>query len=402
MCLNLECDMEESKPNGIIPTNLQNGHVQKPTSLQLGQVLFRNSPTRLSDRGNNKSPARGEIWNTQLNGPIAWNDPKHGLNGWNDPPEPAPSFLKWNGSDPPPPAPNSSRALTSKWNGSDPPPPAPNTTPARRPQTIAVPPWSEDQRRPHSIAVPDSFKLYTPPTPIDRPKNNFEGRVVPNVIRRPHSVATTPVWNDNINRRPHSIAITPNNPPPTLYHPVARRVQPPPASQTWAPRRTSPSDSGYRSLPTSASEHQLKQLPDKLSDNSRRNSLPGSAQTLLRPPKPSPTFHGLPFRPFTCGVSPNGTPLFLGCTHPVGGHNNTSASTPSTPASTPSSITYAVQQLMLQPRNGFNILDDRMSLFIDILDTQERFAQVSVQTINVVLSVLKLIFCKLCLIWGKY
>lgn len=51
--------------------------------------------------------------------------------------------------------------------------------------------------------------------------------------------------------------------------------------------------------------------------------------------------------------------------------NNSSCST------TPGSIREAVQNLLMQPRNGFQILDDRLRLFIDILDSQEKFSQVS-------------------------
>lgn len=63
-------------------------------------------------------------------------------------------------------------------------------------------------------------------------------------------------------------------------------------------------------------------------------------------------------------VSSNGTAV---CTS---SSDDTSCST------TPGSIREAVQNLLQQPRNGFQIMDDRMSLFIDILDTQDRFSQV--------------------------
>ncbi len=45
-------------------------------------------------------------------------------------------------------------------------------------------------------------------------------------------------------------------------------------------------------------------------------------------------------------------------------------------STTPGSIREAVQNLLMQPRNGFQIMDDRMKLFIDILDSQEKFSQV--------------------------
>ncbi|XP_065094732.1 dystrophin-like isoform X1 [Ochlerotatus camptorhynchus] len=44
-------------------------------------------------------------------------------------------------------------------------------------------------------------------------------------------------------------------------------------------------------------------------------------------------------------------------------------------STTPGSIREAVQSLLTQPRNGFQIMDDRMALFIDILDTQDKFSQ---------------------------
>lgn len=46
-------------------------------------------------------------------------------------------------------------------------------------------------------------------------------------------------------------------------------------------------------------------------------------------------------------------------------------------STTPGSIREAVQNLLMQPRNGFQILDDRMRLFIDIIDSQDRLSQVS-------------------------
>ncbi|XP_023317419.1 uncharacterized protein LOC111694250 [Trichogramma pretiosum] len=102
-------------------------------------------------------------------------------------------------------------------------------------------------------------------------------------------------------------------------------------------------------------------------------------------PRPSPTFHGLPFKPFNCGVSPNGNPLFLGCTHLHGSSSGNVSSTGSstrisTPASTPTSLlstAQVIQQLLNAHKNGFKIDEDKLKLFIEILDTQERFAKVS-------------------------
>lgn len=46
-------------------------------------------------------------------------------------------------------------------------------------------------------------------------------------------------------------------------------------------------------------------------------------------------------------------------------------------STTPGSIREAVQNLLQQPRNGVQIMDDRMKLFIDILDSQSKFSQVN-------------------------
>lgn len=85
---------------------------------------------------------------------------------------------------------------------------------------------------------------------------------------------------------------------------------------------------------------------------SRRLSLPGGATQ--NPPKPSATFHGL-------AALANAM------------HNSSTPATPSTPAA----VREAVRHLLMQPRNGFPIMDHKLSLFIDILDAQERFSQVA-------------------------
>lgn len=54
-------------------------------------------------------------------------------------------------------------------------------------------------------------------------------------------------------------------------------------------------------------------------------------------------------------------------------HDDSSCST------TPGSIREAVQHLLAQPRNGFQIMDDRMKVFIDIIEAQEKFSQVSLR-----------------------
>lgn len=61
-------------------------------------------------------------------------------------------------------------------------------------------------------------------------------------------------------------------------------------------------------------------------------------------------------------------------------HSNYNGGSPddSSCSTTPGSVREAVQNLLSQPRNGFQIMDDRMRLFIDILDSQEKFSQVKV------------------------
>lgn len=59
-------------------------------------------------------------------------------------------------------------------------------------------------------------------------------------------------------------------------------------------------------------------------------------------------------------------------------------------STTPGSIREAVQNLLMQPRNGFQIMDDRLSLFIDIIDSQEKFSQVGHHFIFPIFNLLKL------------
>ncbi|OWR43901.1 Dystrophin isoform D [Danaus plexippus plexippus] len=108
-------------------------------------------------------------------------------------------------------------------------------------------------------------------------------------------------------------------------------------------------------MPSSRSDYQL-QRPAIMTNGygavppstSRRLSLPG----VQNAPKLSATFHGL-----------------SGLMGPV-----PSLGTPGTP-STPAAVREAVRHLLQQPRNGFPIMDHKLSLFIDILDAQERFSQ---------------------------
>jgi hypothetical protein len=55
---------------------------------------------------------------------------------------------------------------------------------------------------------------------------------------------------------------------------------------------------------------------------------------------------------------------------------NSYSSDDSSCSTTPGSIREAVQSLLAQPRNGFQIMDDRMSIFIDIMEQQDRLSQV--------------------------
>ncbi|KAJ8679611.1 hypothetical protein QAD02_015398 [Eretmocerus hayati] len=196
----------------------------------------------------------------------------------------------------------------------------------------------------------------------------------------------------SLKARPHSIASTPQG------------------NGISAVASDSPADSGYRSLPSASSDYQLSskstslqqaqaQSPASSQNQSavRRLSLP-SAQNSLRINglRPSPTFHGLPSKPFTCGVSPNGNPIFLGCTHlhgSTGNTNSNSSATSSTaslrsatPATSPASMintAQAIQQLLASyAKNGIKIDDDKLDLFIDILDSQERFAKVSLSLVS--------------------
>lgn len=276
-------------------------------------------------------------------------------------------------------------------------------------------------RRPHSIA---STPVAGPGTPVPAPP--VGNGALPRTPGEPIQWGPTGmVLHQPIPRRPYSSTMPhPQPPTPTSQSPGLSILANPGNSNTWTPGGSlrprphsmaaapqqqqntgttttlpppaaSPSDSGYRSLPSATSDYQILKSPNVQANGgqqqkangvgssaSRRLSLP-SAQSLLRAngPKPSPTFHGSPFRPFTCGVSSNGNPIFLGCTHLHGTSASTGniARTP-TPASTPSiplTTSQAIQQLLGQPRNGFKIADDKVALFMEILDTQERIAQVS-------------------------
>lgn len=246
-----------------------------------------------------------------------------------------------------------------------------------------------------------SFPFYTPPAPLPshqgtravRPYGLVSSATVPSGLGSAAShqpqIVSTPVvhssremsWNppSSSSKRPHSIATsTPD------FDAYLRSSSSYPASSVIAsnynsqgsfrrhniptshtvPITTSaalsPSDSGYRSLPSSSSDYQLYKsipasAPSALSTSSlplpnRRLSLPTSSQNHIRAatPRPSPTFHGQPFRPVN-----------------LNGHPTTNAAR------------QALQMLFNQPRNGFVLGDDKVALLFDILDTQERFAKVT-------------------------
>lgn len=58
-----------------------------------------------------------------------------------------------------------------------------------------------------------------------------------------------------------------------------------------------------------------------------------------------------------------------------GGSSDENSST----STTPGSIREAVQSLLAMPRNGVQVMDDRMRLFIDILESQDKFNQVEME-----------------------
>ncbi|XP_076383398.1 dystrophin isoform X6 [Megalopta genalis] len=318
------------------------------------------------------------------------------------------------------------------------------------------------QQEPRGNGAPVNGTMGPTTRSVIPPQSLWNGQLQQPVPRRPHSIASTPVtapagvpaatptatpaagvpssarataaepiqWGSSgmvlhqpIPRRAYASTLPhPQPPTPTSQGPALSILTNPGNSNTWTPGAAlrprphsiattpqtapmppaSPSDSGYRSLPSAASDYQILKSPSRTQQQTqqqhhqqqqqnqsavRRLSLP-SAQSLLRAsaPRPSPTFHGLPFRPFNCGVSPNGNPIFLGCTHL---HNTspgtttstgTRTSTPATSPATPLTTSQAIQQLLAQPRNGFKIVDDKVSLFIEILDTQERFSKIYTTT----------------------
>lgn len=232
---------------------------------------------------------------------------------------PAPAMTE-GAARPRPPPPRKPDSLTLAWpRWDDPPPPAPEPK-----QTNPV--------------IKDDFGGFSPYTSHTTER------------RRPQSVVSPRPVN-HLARRPHSIgSIEDEWPTVPLIQPVARRPRPVPNTLSTFPRAAF-------NLPSSRSDYQL-QRPGIMTNGygavppstSRRLSLPGGG---LNPPKTSATFHGL-----SALIGP----------HPTLG-------TPGTP-STPAAVREAVRHLLQQPRNGFPIMDHKLSLFIEILDAQERFSQV--------------------------
>ncbi|CAG5056994.1 unnamed protein product [Parnassius apollo] len=235
----------------------------------------------------------------------------------------------------------------------------PRPAPPRKPDSLSLawtrwedPPPPAPEQKPTQTAVNDDFGgfspySYTPPTPIQTERRT----------RRPQSVVS-PRPQIQLTRRPHSISSIDDEWCGQILQPVPRRPRPVPMSTL--PRASF--------IPSSRSDYQL-QRPAIMTNGygavppstSRRLSLPGSG--VQSAPKPSATFHGL-----SGLMGPNPT---LG--------------TPMTP-STPAAVREAVRHLLQQPRNGFPIMDHRLSLFIDILDAQEKFSQV--KEINYLLTTL--------------
>jgi hypothetical protein len=248
---------------------------------------------------------------------------------------------------------------------------------------------SPQQQVPRRPLIPNSNSVPTLPSGTSSPTAKLSNSIQQPTPRRPQSVVVTPSSSATL---PHFTTATPScvsmittgsSHTWSSSNGQQRRVSTTAATPTSVPTTLSPSDSGYRSLPPATSDYQILNSSHVThSSATRRLSLPStSAQVALglHTPRPSPTFHGLPFlpvRPLTCGLSPNGNPIFLGCTH-LHTPNSKSNTPATTPSNTVASTAQALQQLLLQqPRNGFRTLDDKVNLFLEILDTQERFEQV--------------------------
>ena len=277
------------------------------------------------------------------------------------------------------PIPRRPHSITTSAAITPPAPSAPTTRTGNSPQ----------QQGPRRAFIPSSTSVPIFPSATSSPTAKPVGPIQQPTPCRPHSMLVTATSSATL---PHT-AITASSCVPVITTGSShtwssssgpqRRVATTSGTPTSVAITLSPSDSGYRSLPPATSDYQILNSSQATHSNAvRRLSLPStSAQVALglQTPRPSPTFHGLPFlplRPLTCGFSPNGNPIFLGCTHL---HNpNSKSNTPATtPSKTVASTAQVLQQLLLQhPRNGFRSLDEKVDLFLEILDTQERFEQV--------------------------
>ncbi|KAF6205301.1 hypothetical protein GE061_019471 [Apolygus lucorum] len=252
-------------------------------------------------------------------------------------------------------------------------PARPTTLPSQsRKNEVWIPP--EPSASPKNVEFSNAFPFYTPPAPISLT------RVITPVFHQPQTVSTPMIRSGpHLSRnpvRPHSVAgsheFTATEPPKSRPHSIA-------SEPSWSPQvirsappatsATSPSDSGYRSLPSATSDYQIKSpatsvlqtsfnsLPS--ASASRRLSLPNASRSTTTP-RPSPTFHGLPFRP-AIGLSPSSSSLSL-----------LVPGTPMAPANTP-----IKGPLTPSYARTLDHLDDKVCLLFDILDTQERFAKVT-------------------------
>ncbi|CAB0003147.1 unnamed protein product, partial [Nesidiocoris tenuis] len=268
-----------------------------------------------------------------------------------------------------------------------------------------VTPVFQQSSRPHSVAN-DIFN--DQPTRLNdqqaRPRSeifNDHQRSRPNDIFNEHQTRPRLVANDLFNdhqarSRPHSAANdfnehqtrSPRNNDGFLDQPTRPR----PATGDWsasqktpATSAASPSDSGYRSLPSAASDYQLKSTVTPSTSatilghgpalnpqfnslpSARRLSLPSaSTSSLTGPPRPSHTFHGLP--------ALAGGPIALTSSATSAAALNLLLQLPPPPKAPSNTPVHGAPRPLSGPAAQ---LDDKVGLLFDILDTQERFAKVT-------------------------
>ncbi|KAK6631702.1 hypothetical protein RUM43_013766 [Polyplax serrata] len=234
--------------------------------------------------------------------------------------------------------------------------------------------------------LPQNVSLFRRPTSLN---SQTTSNVVPNhtdlrgfagTPQQPNNPFSLPpqssgfhTWNHNrgLIRRPASFCGSSSSTSSNTWNPNIKNGTRRPLSMGPS-LRTTP---GKNTLPSSVSDYMLSSYQTtkktELTSPAQRHVSFPSAQAQLRP-KLSPSALRLALRPFTCGVSPNGTPIFLGCTHlhPSPSPNKSKAGTPTT--------SQAIQNLLLNSRNGYQTPDDKIALFFEILDSQERFAKVKI------------------------